>query len=595
MSHFLYRNAFGFLVPYLLIYLLAEWVGLSANVLKWIFRGLHAVNLISISVWAHKESKNKEFRRSCYFFVGLTLAFLASGAYLEFPSDPWEHLRRILLWEKLQTLSEHPFAHKFAYFWNWTWFADVPIANYNLIADGVSAFWQVILAIQFYLLALRLGSTEPMARIYAFSTVISFGTNLFSFRYYALSSTPLAYVAYLRSLIFILDGVEGKRINWIGLALTIPMIYFNHLQELIFLGIAGSTIICSQLCRQIWPRLKTVYRKIAWAAFTAFVLTSIYIGFKAPRLWTETVPRVVAHAVGTYSRDWTDVRSELSGLGTFPIWKVDLSYYETIGATGVLSIISAIILLKRYRLMATLTLIPVGLMLFPPFAIVLSLVASVPNSYRVLYTFPHSFMLTSGLFEVARLVTAKLKLGNVDALSPPHLITVALLIMVSIPHDTPWRGRGLFQWFKPSHQLSLKHAQTLANELNVRGMLRPRCYWLTDHATDFALATFGSMQPVSNRLSTNSPIYDISTESKLNDRMMAHAACGVILHEPTSIKPIESWIGRSSKHWNPWISSHEGSVPDSFRKLMNDLASSGSWIREQLTPNYWVYQPKPRS
>src|SRR5207253_2742043 len=74
-----------------------------------------------------------------------------------------------------------------------------------------------------------------------------FGTNVFSFyRYYALSSTALAYIAYLAALIILMNFLDGKRKQAALLLLLVLIIYFNHLEELMLLLVSTSALLLNQ-------------------------------------------------------------------------------------------------------------------------------------------------------------------------------------------------------------------------------------------------------------------------------------------------------------------------------------------------------------
>src|SRR6266536_2166570 len=210
LSTALFSNGWFFIVPYLILYLCFKYLNLPVVSLKTIFIFLHVCNSLLFLNYLYTTYKKSEVL-DYIFWIGLILLFLIPGAYLEFPSDPWEHFRRIYAWQGYTFVGENPLNYKFTYFWGWTFLYGVQPLYRRTALGFYSAFWQLLLAYQFYLLALRLGFSKSWVRIQVLATICLFGTNVFSFyRYYALSSTALAYIAYLAALILLMNFLDGK-------------------------------------------------------------------------------------------------------------------------------------------------------------------------------------------------------------------------------------------------------------------------------------------------------------------------------------------------------------------------------------------------
>jgi hypothetical protein len=123
----------------------------------------------------------------------LALIFYIPGAYLEWPSDPWEHLRRINEWHICQTVGTHS-----------TWVKSSYFLTYSLLgwAFGLQQlFWLdfyytgicLLLCWQYYRLARMVGLSERASLVFVILQVILFGNNVFSFyRYYGISSSIYA-------------------------------------------------------------------------------------------------------------------------------------------------------------------------------------------------------------------------------------------------------------------------------------------------------------------------------------------------------------------------------------------------------------------
>src|SRR6185436_4678739 len=188
LSLVLFSNGWAFIVPYLLLYLVFKYLHLPVATLKTVFIALHILNLSLLLNYLRKipETNNAA---DFIFWIALILIFLLPGAYLEFPSDPWDHFRRIYAWQANHFIAENVESNKFSYFWGWTLVYAVKPLYRRTAMDLYSALWQLLLAYQFYLFALRLGFSRPWARIQALATAFLFGVNVFSFyRYYALAS-----------------------------------------------------------------------------------------------------------------------------------------------------------------------------------------------------------------------------------------------------------------------------------------------------------------------------------------------------------------------------------------------------------------------
>ena len=94
----IFSNGWIFIVPYLLLYVFFKYLHLPVAGLKTLFICLHLcyIPLLINYLWrVCKKGEVSDF----VFWIGLLMLFLIPGAYLEFPSDPWEHFRRIYAWQ----------------------------------------------------------------------------------------------------------------------------------------------------------------------------------------------------------------------------------------------------------------------------------------------------------------------------------------------------------------------------------------------------------------------------------------------------------------------------------------------------------------
>ncbi len=123
----------------------------------------------------------------------LALIFCIPGAYLEWPSDPWEHLRRINEWRILDNVGAHSSWHKSAYF--------IPYSMLSWCIGLRQHFWLdfyytgicLLLCWQYYRLSRACGLGERASMVFVILQALLFGNNIFSFyRYYAISSSIYA-------------------------------------------------------------------------------------------------------------------------------------------------------------------------------------------------------------------------------------------------------------------------------------------------------------------------------------------------------------------------------------------------------------------
>ena len=123
----------------------------------------------------------------------LALIFYIPGVYLEWPSDPWEHLRRINEWRILDTVGAHSSWMKSAYF--------IPYSLLSWCIGLRQLFWLdfyytgicLLLCWQYYKLSRACGLGERASMVFVIIQALLFGNNIFSFyRYYGISSSIYA-------------------------------------------------------------------------------------------------------------------------------------------------------------------------------------------------------------------------------------------------------------------------------------------------------------------------------------------------------------------------------------------------------------------
>jgi len=144
----------------------------------------------------------------------LTLLFYIPGVYLEWPSDPWEHLRRINEWRILDTVSAHSSWHKSSYF--------IPYSFLSWCIGLRQLFWLdfyytgicLLLCWQYYRFSRACGLGERASTVFVIIQALLFGNNIFSFyRYYGISSSIYAQLGAIALTRIVLEWAAWGRTN----------------------------------------------------------------------------------------------------------------------------------------------------------------------------------------------------------------------------------------------------------------------------------------------------------------------------------------------------------------------------------------------
>jgi hypothetical protein len=124
----------------------------------------------------------------------LALLFWIPGVYLEYPSDPWEHYRRINEWSAVQTISEHSEWTKSSYFLPYSLLGQIAPPTRQLFwLDFYYTGCCLLLCWQYYRFARAVGLGERASMLFVILQSVLFGNNIFGFyRYYGISSSIFA-------------------------------------------------------------------------------------------------------------------------------------------------------------------------------------------------------------------------------------------------------------------------------------------------------------------------------------------------------------------------------------------------------------------
>jgi len=575
-----FRNPVGFFLPYLFSYSFFWICDFQLNLLLGIFLLLHIFFLSYYSILIGKKRVNLP-NFELVFFLFLFLILFIPGAYLEYPSDPWEHMRRIFRWQELGTISNYPvnIRDKFLYFWSFSLLSWLPI-EYRRIELGLyGSLWQLAICIQIFRLAKTLGAKPIFCWLHPIAFIFLFGTNVFNFRYYALSSTSVSYFIFLELLIFAI--IRAQQSKFPSLPYTLAgclLIYFNHLQELIFVGISYTIVIlfvsynrCSKTSKQKF--LLSLFSLTAAGFIAGSLIYSWY-----PNLYSKMLPE------------------QISFLGSFRIWDSSFSFYRnTLGVHGILAILLCLFFIQTNKLGILLSLAPIFSLIFPPTALIYSL--ALPTgylSYRLLFCFPLS---TSLLLALEKLFSLFPKTNPKSQLLGAAATSVAVLVL-AYPCSNPWWGRMKFHFFQATSVRSLEMIDETASwfDRNRDAAQLRHCNILTDNATKTALSVhLGLPESIyggeRTRRARSIDTHKITSTDEIISYLSRHSPfCGVLVARKEELPMLApSLIGRRSGHWESNWADINWLTTDAFENAAAGLTKLG-WHMTRVPPFYNYYE-----
>jgi hypothetical protein len=216
-------------------------------------------------------------------FIGVMIYV---GPYLEFPSDPVDHLAFIQSWEKARWMnyiySDSYYSSRFVYFFE-HWLLQPSGLSFGNRTGllFLSPALQGILFWQFIRITKILTNNTILSQLGGLMSLGFFGYNAISFyRYTVLAGTLLAYIIFLEGLILIISSFSKE--EWRYLFLLPPLLAFcwqNHPQETL-LQLNGMIGICITLLLFRYKGITPRFRNIM-ALITIIVITvSVFILFK---------------------------------------------------------------------------------------------------------------------------------------------------------------------------------------------------------------------------------------------------------------------------------------------------------------------------
>jgi hypothetical protein len=379
----------------------------------------YSIQLLSVAPWAL-----------------LALTFYIPGTYLEFPSDPWEHLAHITHWadsNTLQTLYKS-FGYSIPYSFLGTNSRYARFIRLDLYTTGIC----LILCWQYFRLGVAVGLSNKFSLLFVLIQSVTFGNSTFSFyKYYSLASTiysQIAAIALIRLFIELIykETAESQTYKHKGLAnkwhlfkfllcaiFLIIVIVLNHMQGL---GIAGLGL----LAVGIWSLMKH-NRSLLICLLIGTIALNVATVFWFPR--SPLVDQLFKP--GGLINTWY-------GFNLFSIHSIAAEkMIQILGFFGILNLAAALILIYHNKVAGWLSIIPIIALELPciaqPFVKALTLHNDKNTAWAAISVFCRMFLvIPSGLAIVCLIFYFKQKISKLSFLfkTYPSIINQRLILIV---------------------------------------------------------------------------------------------------------------------------------------------------------------------
>lgn len=441
-----------FYIPYLSAYLVYDWLNWPVNPVsseRWtlvpcllhVYWALHVINLIlgalALRSWLKRvaleqgevSTDNERSRDSAAYhrpspsahrspatvlwslapWACLALLLGIPGLYLEWPSDPWEHLWRTTEWAIYDTIGHHSAGYKSFYFLTYSVVGWLPAKLMLPCTNLYYAASSLLLAWQYYRLALAVGLGSTWAFLFVTINLLTFGNTCFSFyRYYGLATTvfsQLAAVALTRIVLEACLSSESPRTDrgsgerhagysqpgplraWTGLALSVlaltALIGFNHVQGFGVAMLGTGAVIT-------WRLLKWKRSAILWflAGTVALSLVTVLGWPRHPVV--ESAYRAEGWLSAWYGFNLLDFSAPAAERAQL-----------ILGAFGLLNLVAAIGLIRRGHVVGWFTLFPLAALMTPMAALPFANMLAASDASRIVTFHRMLFAVPSGLAVVS--------------------------------------------------------------------------------------------------------------------------------------------------------------------------------------------------
>ncbi len=452
-----FYSGWGFLVPYLFVYLLYAGLGWpvhsSGHVpsLLTVYWGLHVFHTLgaALALWSWWRIPNQgRFTARLWPaipWVLLGMFLLLPGIYWEYPGDNWAHFGRINAWAQFDTVRGNSDWAKSSYFLAYSFNRLSPhnASSLELYYAGAS----LLLCWQYRQLARGAGLRPAAAFLMAVLPVIFAGNSTFSFhRYYGISSTVLAQLAAVAFVRVCANaaptpgrpGWRFARATQAGLLLL--LMAFEHKQAVALAGVGLAAVALWRL--QEWRPAATL-----WAMGMALGSSVLVAAWQGPQ--SESIASLRAGG-------W------LSAVGGFNLAPGSIAYaqaMQVLGWFGLANVIAGLFLLRKNHLAGWLTVTPVAAVVLPvtgmPLAEYLFHLSPlhVPVFSRLFFAIPTGFALVAWL---DLKTSGKGTLNQSTHPAGAFMWPVALALLLVLPADAPSFNRFWHAVAVPPADLTLR-------------------------------------------------------------------------------------------------------------------------------------------
>ena len=411
-------SGWAFLIPYVVAFLIyykfklpltIAGTSLLVPTLLHIYWCIHIINLVLafFAIYSLRRGAASEITNfssqvlSVAPWALLALMFYIPGTYLEFPSDPWEHLARITHWADSNTLQAlyKSFGYSIPYSFLGTDSTYARFIRLDLYTTGIS----LILCWQYFRLGVAVGLSNKFSLLFVLIQSVTFGNSTFSFyKYYSLASTiycQIAAIALIRLSIELMGketaecqtyknkGLVNKRrfVKFLFSAIfLIIVIVLNHMQGL---GIAGLGL----LAVGIWSLIKRKRSIIIWLLIGTIALNVAAVFWFPRSLLVDQLfkPRGLINT-------WY-------GFNLFSIHSIAAErMMQILGLFGIVNLAAGFILIYHNKVAGWLSIIPIIALEMPciaqPFAKELTINADINTARYAISVFSRMFLvIPSGL------------------------------------------------------------------------------------------------------------------------------------------------------------------------------------------------------
>jgi hypothetical protein len=402
----------------------------------------------------------------------LALIFYIPGVYLEFPSDPWEHLRRINDCLNHQTLTLYKFS---GYFLAFSFLGRIPADRQllwlNIYYTGIC----LLLCWQYYRLALAVSLGERASLVFVILQTVLFGNTVFSFyRYYGISSSiyaQLGAVALIRLGIDFAQQPSTRPTCWLktlGIAALLALLTaFNHVQGL---GIAALGLAAVA----VWRSLKWKRSMLWWLALAALILSVATLHW-----WPHHRSLDRIYRPSGWLTSW-------DGFNLFsPSSPAEDRALQILGFLGVINLAAGLLLLmRRNHVVGWLTVMPLLALSLPFVAIPLTGVltqydrsSTIITFHRMLFAIPSGLALICLGKEILYMRTKSVCISNLLSSLYRHasfgITVLTILAFTTTPASGPYYNKAWHTLMKTSDDLAMRGIWTDFNEYTQSPLYRP--------------------------------------------------------------------------------------------------------------------------